>query len=234
MNTSTRTLTQKDTQSFLLGGITLLTIVRILIPIYSGYSGVFFNLILLGTEAFRYLLIAVYLVNIVYSIKKGKRRSIPFTLWFLIVAASLIPTGHFLTAGALFSISSANPEKFRNDARELIDEYESMTCLSDEAQRIPCNVPIPRNTLPDSILNVNIGGVLILEDYAFIEKFGLLGLFRGFIVFKENADIWENEKEIVLLDGCSFCWKIRITDGLYWYHGMPNEKDISTFAHPLE
>jgi hypothetical protein len=41
-----------------------------------------------------------------------------------------------------------------------------------------------------------MGDVLVLDDYVFLEKFGLLGLFRGFVVFEKGSDVWISEKSI--------------------------------------
>ena len=64
----------------------------------------------------------------------------------------------------------------------------------------------------------------MFEKYVFIEKFGLGGSFRGFIVFREGSDIWQDQQPITRLEGCSYCWKIRIINGLYWYHAAPVEE----------
>jgi hypothetical protein len=60
--------------------------------------------------------------------------------------------------------------------------------------------------------------VLILDNAVLIEKFGLGGRFRGFVVFPEGKDLWKDAPNAYLQSGCKDCWKIRITEGLYWYH----------------
>jgi hypothetical protein len=153
----------------------------------------------------------------------------------LLIAVGLVPTGHFMTLGALLSIHNANPEQIRNDTRILLNEYEAKTYFSYEKnQRFFFSEPIPKNKLPPSLQNETINDVLVLDDYVFLEKFGLRGLFRGFIVFREGSDIWKNEKSITLLDGCGYCWKVRVIDGLYWYHAVPIEEEVATVAFPLK
>jgi hypothetical protein len=132
-----------------------------------------------------------------------------------------IPDGPFETIGGLLSIYGANPEQVRDDTRRLADEYPPMTCIGYENQRYPCDAPITRDKLPASIRDVHVGNVLILDRYILIEKSGLEGTFRGFVVFREGADLWKNEKAITFKNGCTDCSKIRITDGLYWYHADP-------------
>jgi len=219
----------------LLTGIVLLTILRITIAFSSGYFGRFYFLSPLCTETVRYIfLIACAVVIIVSKLDRKKKRLVSVSGIFLI-AIGMIPTGHFMTLGALLSMQNANPEQIRNDARLLMDEYEPKTLFSDDRnQRYPFNNLIPKNQLPLSLQNENLNDVLVLDDYVFIEKFGVTALLRGFIVFREGADIWKNEKALTLLHGCSYCWKIRVIDGLYWYHDVPREEEIPTFVLPLK
>jgi hypothetical protein len=219
----------------LLTGIALLTIVRIAIPFSSGYFGTFAYLSLLCIEAVRYIFVLTCAVVIIFSKLELKRKILASITGVFLIALGLVPTGHFMTLGALLSIRNANPEQIRNDARLLMDKYEPKTLFSDDRnQRYPFNNPIPRNQLPLSLQNETLNDVLVLEDYVFIEKFGVTALLRGFIVFREGADIWENGKGVILLDGCSYCWKIRIIDGLYWYHDVPRDEEIPTFVLPLK
>ena len=220
--------------ALLLVGTVFLTILRVAIPFYSGYFGSLLYLILLCTEGIRYILIVSCAIVILTSkLNRKSKLLISIPLAFLILI-TFIPTGLYMTGGALASIYQSNPTQFRNDARAVLDEYEPMTCFSNQVQRTPCNEPIPRNKLPASLLSANIGDVLVLDDYVFLEKFGLLGLFRGFVVFREGADVWINEKSVALLDGCNYCLRIRVIDGLYWYHAVPTEEERSTFTFPLK
>ena len=74
--------------------------------------------------------------------------------------------------------------------------------------------------------------VLVLDDYVLFEKHGLCCVFRGFIAFREGADLWANEGSYTLLNTCVDCWRIRIVDGLYWYHADPIDTPI--YVSPLE
>lgn len=221
--------------AFLLPGIVLLTILRIAIPFRSGYTGNFLDIFLPCTEGLRYILIVSCAILVIApKIIRGHKVLVTLVV-VLSIAMGLIPTGHFMTLGALLSIQNANPTQIRDDARQLLDEYQAETLFSDDKnQRYPFNNPTPKNELPLSLQNENINDVLVLSDYVFLEKFGATALLRGFIVFREGSDIWKNEKAITLLDGCSYCWKIRVIDGLYWYHDVPSQEEIATFVFPLK
>lgn len=220
---------------FLLAGIAFFTILRIATPFRSGYKGSFLDIFLPCIDGLRYIFI-IGCVTLAIASKLNRRHNVlVFLLVVLSIAIGLIPTEHFMTIGALLSIHNANPTQIRNDARLLLDEYPAETLFSgNKNQRTPFNNPIPKNKLPLSLQNENINDVLVLSDYVFLEKFGATALFRGFIVFRKGSDIWKSEKAITLLDGCSYCWKIRVVDGLYWYHAVPGEKETATFAFPLE
>jgi len=226
---------KKHRFELLLAGIGILTILRIAISFSSGYFGRFYILALLCTEIVRYIVIITCAVVIIASQIDRKRKILASIIVVFLVAIGVIPTGNFMTLGALLSIQNANPEQIRHDARLLIDEYEPETLFSDfPNHRYPFSNPIPKNQLPPSLQNENLNDVLVLDDYVFIEKFGVTALLRGFIVFREGADIWENEKTITLLDDCSYCWRIRVIDGLYWYHDVPREEEVPTFVLPLK
>jgi hypothetical protein len=165
----------------------------------------------------------------------GKRKVLLTLAMVFLISVDLIPTEHFMTLGAVFSIHNANPEQIRDDARLLLDKYQAETLFSnDKNQRYPFNNPIPKNKLPLSLQNENINDVLVMSNYVFLEKFGATGLFRGFIIFREDEDIWINDKDVMLVEGCSYCWKIRIIDGVYWYHGNPTDEDVTSFRQPLK
>ena len=221
--------------ALLFAGIFILTILRIAIPFSSGYFGRFYDVFLICTEGIRYIFIVSCAIVIIISKLNRKHKVLGFVTGVFLIVIGLIPTGHFMTLGALLSIQNANPEHIRDDARLLMDKYEAETLFSNNRnQRYPFNNPIPKNELPLSLQNENLNDVLVLDDYVFIEKFGVTALFRGFIVFREGSDIWENEKAITLLDGCNHCWKIRVIDGLYWYHDVPREEEVATFVFPLK
>ena len=221
--------------SLLLVGIAMLTILRMAIPFSSGYFGRFYDIFLLCTEAIRYICIVSCAVVVIISKLDRKSRVLASMTGVFLIAVGLVPTSHFMTLGAWLSIQNANPAQIRDDARLLMDKYQPQTLFSNNRnQRYPFNHPIPKSELPLSLQNENLNDVLVLDHYVFLEKFGVTALFRGFIVFREGSDIWENEKSITLIDGCNYCWKIRIIDGLYWYHDVPREEEIATFVLPLK
>jgi hypothetical protein len=214
--------------ALLIFGIIIFSIIKIAAEFYSGYSAVpYYVMSLFFTEPIRYVLIIICVIAVVIAKELSKnRKALIFIALTLLLVIGLIPDGHFVTLGALLSIRNANPEQFRNEARILFDEYGSNTKFSDNPQRVINQYALfPRSKLPLSILWANIGDVFILDKYILIEKFGLGGSFRGFIVFRKGGDIWENDKPVTLLEGCSYCWKIRIIDGLYWYHAAPVEEE---------
>jgi len=214
--------------TILIVGIITLTIIKIASGFYSGYSAApYYVMSLFSTEPIRYILIAICVVVVIITKELSKKhKALIFITLVLLLAIGLIPDGHFVTLGALRSIDNANPEQFRDDARILFDEYGSNTKFSDSPQRVINQYALfPRNKLPPSILSTNIGDVFIFENYVLVEKFGLDGSFRGFIVFEEGADIWKNDKSVTRLEDCGYCWKIRIVDGLYWYHASPVEEE---------
>jgi hypothetical protein len=178
----------------------------------------------------RYFLIALCFCFTLWFIIKRQTKTV-FTLsWILLFILGQIPKGHFDTLGAVLSILNANPEQVVQDARALANEYKPMTHFG-YPHRYPLNDPLPPDQLPESIRSIHIGGVLILDDYVLIEKHGLQGVFRGFVVFKKGSDLWEHEKSITLQNSCNDCWKIRIIEGLYWYHADPSKGPI--YASPL-
>jgi hypothetical protein len=101
-------------------------------------------------------------------------------------------------------------------------------------ERYPFNNPLPMSRLPASIRATHIEAVLVLDDYVFLGKYGTTALLRGYVVFREEADVWKDKPSMTLLPGCASCWRIRIVDGLYWFHAVPQEDEISTFVSPLE
>ena len=214
--------------TILIIGIVALLIIKIASGFYSGYyAAPYCVMSLFSTEPIRYILTVICVVVVIVAKELSKKhKAIIFITLVLLLAIGLIPDGNFVTLGALRSIDNANPEQFRDDARVLFDEYGSNTKFSDSPQRVINQYALfPRNKLPPSILSANIGDVFILEKYLLIEKLGLGGSFRGFIVFREGEDIWKNDESVTRLEGCSYCWKIRITDGLYWYHAAPVEEE---------
>jgi hypothetical protein len=215
----------------------LFSIFRILGYVYDGYyiiSNVFSILALLITDGLIYVLIIGSLAVIIRSIFKKQHKMWFTVFWVILTFLRLIPSGDLQTLGALLSIQNANPSLVRDDSRMLLSQYEPMTHFGYFPGRPPFDKPISKDKLPASLRKVHIGDVLILENYVFIEKHGLSGLFRGFVVFREGFDIWRDERSVVLQEGCSTCWKIRIIDGLYWFHDEPQAEDVPTFVSTLK
>jgi hypothetical protein len=219
---------KKHRVTLLFTGVVFFTIISISAAFYSGYSSRYYEIFsLFLSEPIRYILLIIYVI-VVFIAKELSRNRKAFAIIAitLMLFIGLIPSEHFLTLGALLSIHNANPEQFRDEARTLFDEYGPNTMFHDGPPRdLYQYASFPRSKIPLPILKANIGDVFILDKYILIEKFGLGGSFRGFIVFKEDTDIWKDEKPITLLEGCSDCWKIRIIDGLYWYDAAPIEEE---------
>jgi hypothetical protein len=172
------------------------------------------------------LLVALFIVA-VRSITK-KRHPVRIAISFIvIVGVSIIPSGNFDALGGLLSIYDSGPERILSDARRLLTEYPEMTHFSIQPKRYPLNHPIPKEELPSSIQDLNIVDVLVLDDSVLLEKHGLQGVFIGFIAFREDKDPWVEHKPYdLMLDACIDCWRIRIIDGLYWYHADPADPAI--------
>ena len=208
-------------------GAIALTLIRIVAAFCAGYSAIPYDLLsIVLTKPIQYILIIFCVIVAVAKGLERNRKALTLIALALLFIIDLVPTGHYLSLGALFSIHTANAEQFRDEARILFDEYGANTKFSDSQQRVIGQYALfPRSKLPLPILRANIGDVFILDKYIFIEKFGLGGSFRGFIVFREGEDIWKNDKPVTLLEGCNYCWKIRVVDGLYWYHAAPVEEE---------
>jgi len=221
--------------ALLFAGIVLSTIFRITTAFNSVYSGNSFGIFILCTEPIRYMLLAGWAIFIIASPSNRKRKVLLSLALVFFISIGLIPTGHFMTLGALRLIHNANPTQVRDDARILMDELEQPTHFTNNTnQRILFNEFVPKDSLSSSLQNKDFNDILVLEDTVFIEKWGICCLFRGFVVFREGSDVWKNEEPVRLLDGCSHCWRIRIIDGLYWYHAVPTEEEINTVFHPLK
>ena len=114
-----------------LAGATLLTIVRIDVPFYSGYSGNFLYLILLCTEGIRYIFLAGCAIVIITS-KLNPKSKLPISIPpIFLILITIIPTGLYRTAGALAAMHKANALEFRNGARVVLEQYDPLTCFSN-------------------------------------------------------------------------------------------------------
>lgn len=215
----------------LFAGIIGFTLIRILAAFYSGLSAAPFDVgTVMFTEPIRYILIIACVLSADGREPVRKRKLVAVLSLASLVIIGLIPTGHYYTLGALLSIRNANPEQVRNEARTLFAKYGANTKFSDVPPRVRNQYQqFPRSHIPRPILKANIREIFVFEKYIFIEKAGLGGAFRGFIVFRDGADIWKDEKSVTRLEGCSYCWKIRIIDGLYWYHAAPVEEEDAVF-----
>lgn len=229
------TFIRKHLYSLLIVILLLTVMIEYIAHIIFGYlpdnflSGV--SLLLIVVVPFiRYFLIALFFCITLWAIVKHQTKTVFTISWVFLFILGQIPKGHLDTVGAVLSILNANPDKVVQDARALANEYKPMTHFG-YPHRDPLDNPLPPDQLPESIQSIHIGNVLIMEDHVLIEKHGLQGIFRGFVVFKESSDLWEHEKSIVLQNSCNACWKIRIVEGLYWYHADPSEGPI--YASPL-
>ena len=221
--------------SLLFPGIAATTVFRIAIPFYRGYYGNGFDILVLCTEPVRYILMVFCAIAIIASTVTRKQKLFRGLALIFFVSFGLVPAGHFMTLGALLSIHNANPTQIRDDARILMDELGQPTHFTNDVQqRVLVGEFVPKARLPQSLQAEVFNDVLVMDDKVFIEKIGLCCLFRGFVVFREGSDVWKNEKPIKLLDGCADCWRIRVIDGLYWYHAVPTEEEITTVFHPLK
>jgi hypothetical protein len=221
----------KHRHSLLLVVTALLLAIDLMLRILWGYtSGDILTFFAMDVVAgILLILITVCIAVTILSIVKHQHW-ILFTFFWVFIAIlgvllNRIPIGHFETLGGLLSLYNASPDQILNDARTLGDEFAPMTCFGDTPQRYPCDNPISRDKLSSSIRNMHVRSVLILDDYILIEKFGLEGVFRGFVVFREGSDIWKNQ-DAITRSGCGVCWKIRILDGLYWYTANPSDRPI--------
>jgi hypothetical protein len=151
------------------------------------------------TADIRYILILICIVVTIWSIIRCLHK-LYFTICSLFLAIlgdliNQIPLGHFETVGGLVSIYRANPQQVLNDARVLADEYPTMTCFGDP-EGPPRHNPIPSDKIPRSMHHLFVQHVLILANYVLIEKSGVEGVFRGFVVFRKGSDLWKNEGSI--------------------------------------
>ncbi len=229
---------KKHLLSILIVTMALLLVAEVILRILWGYmSGGIFIFLLIGfTRIASYILIIICLIVSIWLVIK-RQHKLSFILSWIFLAAfgfalSKIPMGYYETLGGLLSVYNTDPEQVLMDSRILADEYRPMTCFGYQPQRRPCENAIPHNKLPPEIQRMHVENVLVLEDYVLLEKFGLQGVFRGFVAFRKGSDLWTNEKTITRVAGCNTCWKIRIIDGLYWYHANPSDPPI--FESPLK
>lgn len=233
------TTIKKHLFSLLLSTMIALVVLEFLLPILWGYtSGDIFVFLLMDiVPSIGYFWAALCLIATIRSIAKHQHKmsfTVSWVLFLLLLfAVGKIPLSDSETVGGLLSLYGADPHQIVVDARKLAKDYPPMTCFGFR-ERPPCDHPIASSQIPTSIRRIYASqNILVLNDYVLIEKFGLLGVFRGFVVFQEDADPWQNEQSVTRQEGCSDCWKIRITDGLYWYADSDTEEH-ATFRSPLK
>ncbi len=225
-------LFQKHLLSILIAIMALLLVAEVLLRILWGYmSGDIFIFLLIDfTRVASYILITICLIVSIQAVIKRQHKLLFILSWIFLAifgfALSRIPMGYYETLGGLLSVYNADPDQVLMESRILVDEYRPMTCFGYQPQRHPCENAISRDKLPPAIQRMHVGNVLVLEDYVLLEKFGLQGVFRGFVAFRKGSDLWANEKTITRVNGCNVCWKIRIVDGLYWYHANPSDPPV--------
>lgn len=205
-------------------GLVILTLTDISLQIFYGYfsNSTFLLLFILVIPCIRYLILLTLLILIVRLVVKYRTANIMvMIIWLLFALIGQIPKDYFHTLGSLISIYNADTNKILFDARYLLNNYESMSYFG-ALSRYPLNNPISFTKIPISIQEIHISSVLVLDNYVLIEKRGLEGVFRGFVAFREGFDIWENDNAIVFQNNCITCLKIRIAEGLYWYHADPS------------
>jgi len=221
----------------LLLAISLLIVLELVLSVLWGYmAGDFIIFILMKfIPALCNTLIIISILVIVWTIIKRQHKLLLILGWIFLTTLSYvvdqIPIGHFETIGGVLSVYNSSPKKILDDARMLANEYPSMTCIGSHPQRDPCASALPRDNIPPSIRKIYVGNILILKDYVLIEKFGLQGVFRGFVAFREGYDPWIKEASITRKN-CSDCWKIRIIDNLYWYSANPSSRP--TYIDPVK
>ncbi len=219
----------------LLGALSILAVVKAFAATIDGYCIIlpFYLAVFLLDLCAPILAVIAAAFTIVSSIIS---REVKFGLtvaWIAAILLMIVPGGHFQAIGAWLAVLQAGPVQVRDDARELMEKSEPMTYFGP-TERPPFNKPLAWSQLPASLRAAHLEAVLVLKDYVFLGKYGTTALLRGYVVFREGADVWKDEPSITLLDGCGYCWRIRIVDGLYWYHGVPKEEEIPTFVTPLQ
>jgi len=224
------------TFSILLLMISVILISLILRVMYGYTSGDFLVYFAMDfTTGIEYVIVAFCVVVTIWSTIKRYRQML-FTLsWVSIFIISLmlnrIPLEPFEVIGSLIAVYKVDPNQLVNDTRSLAYKYPVNTCIGYPNQRYPCNDPVSRDQLPVSLQGLHVKNVLISKDYVLLEKFGMQGVFRGFVVFRKGFDLWKAENNVTLQKNCDFCWKIRIVDGLYWYHADPSNPPL--FISPI-
>ncbi|MEW6085795.1 MAG: hypothetical protein AB1607_14475 [Chloroflexota bacterium] len=206
-----------------------LVLLETLLHLFYGYYVPNNALILLGLGAIAFIRYGVLLIGLfltLYLVVKRQYEKIVIGLSLFLLIFSFIPKTFFENISALLSVYGSDPYQVLSDARLLENENPPLTCIGYSYQRYPCNNPISRSELPASIRNVHVRNVLIFDNYVVMEKFGLFGVFSGFVAFQSGSDVWKDEQRIVVQSDCNTCLKIRIIDGLYWYQANPSDPPI--------
>lgn len=217
------TLKNKKLFQILAAVLFLMFVIKVSLLFMTGYNyfgGVVTPLVITINSAIYNVLLLIWLFsNVTLTIKHKKYYVYIFT-WVMALILGQIPSYNFFTLGALYAMKAANPEQVVADAMNLAEIYPPMTCIGFPA-RFPCDNPVSYEVLPPSIKAAHPSHVLILNDYVLLEKEGLEGVFRGFVIFYRDKDVWKNGDAALLQEDCNVCWKIRIFDSLYWYYETP-------------
>lgn len=210
----------KKSLQLLVSSLVTMFIIKSILLFMSGYNyfgGVVTSLVITVVSNLYNIFLAIWLLSIFVIFLKHKNFCLYIFVWVIALIFGQIPSGQFYTLGALYAMNTANAKNVVSDVISLAEEYPPMTCIGHPV-RFPCDDPFGYEVLPNSIKAVHPSHVLILRDYVLLEKAGLEGVFRGFVIFYKGKDIWKDEEMIVLQENCNSCWRIRITDGLYWYY----------------
>ena len=225
---------RKDSLSKTIIILAIIIITEIFLHVCYGFysSGNIILIFLLSLIAIlRYAAIVCFAVIVVWQIIKRETNNKLILLGLLLLVIGQIPKLSFDNIGSIFALYRADFTDILVDTRQLFDDYPPMSCFVYDTQRPLCDDQFSLNNLPISLQKAHVGNVLIMDDYIFLEKFGMVGVFRGYVVFKNNTNVW-SDQPIFVHGKCIHCWKIRITEGLYWYSADPSS--YSTISKPLE
>lgn len=197
----------------------------------GGGDSLYAGIILLPSITFGVL--AICLVTTVVGFLKKQKNTTLFALSWIIVSIinSTIDHRFYAVGSALLSVHQAGAKNVFFDALEIARRYPAITCIRTLPKRYPCENPLDPSVLPESIRELNPSSVIVEKEYILLEKIGLEGVYRGFIIFRDEFDPWLLEADVILQTECIDCWRIRIIDGMYWYHETSDFK--INFLPPL-
>src|SRR5687768_16846173 len=85
-------------------GVLVTTVIRMVLPFYSGYSGNGFGLVVFCTEPVRYLLLLLCAIIIGSSAVARTKKLLRFLALMLLFSFGLVHTENFTTLGIVLSI----------------------------------------------------------------------------------------------------------------------------------